>query len=266
MKEVYDRNIMRDHVDGPGCGTFASLGFFTFLLFLYVWISRDFSLKTSFWIATASFVVIAVGVVVFFDMRKEDILKSRKEFEEKALNIISGIFEKDLPTNNTWHITGHFDFIGFNESENLIVLGKVTEPNLSVIHKIITPDKILNTEIRENGKDLHVSAASTQSVDTQGASTGALIGALAGTTFMKEDVGILTALGAISGARTEQKVHSLSLILTVDDLNAPSFELNFVNFTAERDSEEYNKAVQFADNWLRILSILKSRTGTTNQK
>ena len=264
MKEVYDRNIMRDHVDEPGCITFTFLSFFPFLLFLYVWLSRGFSLKTSFWTATASFVVASGVVFFFFEMKKEDILKSRKKFEEKALNIITGIFKKNLPANDTWHITGHFDFIGFSESEKQIVLGKVSEPDLSVTHKVITPDKILNIEIRENGKDLHVSAASTQSIDTQGASTGALIGALAGATFMKEDAGILTALGAISGARTEQEVQSLSLVLTVDDLAAPAFEINFVNFTSERDSEEYKKAAAFADNWLKILSILKSRTKTTN--
>lgn len=95
------------------------------------------------------------------------------------------------------------------------------------------------------------------SVTSRGSQLGGAIvgGALAG--------GVGAVIGGLSGKQTQKRtVKSIKLVITLDDLDNPFFNIEFARFPkpVETSNREYIVAHQDAFTWFKLMEVIIKRT------
>ncbi|MED4908867.1 SHOCT domain-containing protein [Brevibacillus centrosporus] len=197
------------------------------------------------------FIVLFVGLAY-----KEAVREQRKKKDE----IVSNTYKiretrQEIIKNNT-AITSE---ISGNDGKSSVVL----DENSNVIYLIegyqkrkISYKDLLQSEIIEDG----VQVTSTSRASQIG---GALIGAVVAG-------GIGAIIGGLSGKQeTTKKVKKIDLKLTINDTKNPIFTINFFDIgdvTVTKDNPNYREAIEKANHWHNLMSVLIRRADEEERK
>lgn len=202
------------------------------------------------------YLILFIVAVYFFSKAYKNAEKKQKYKEDRKRNQIKQD-QHDSAINKIKGMLGHIDQkhlllsvdyksgLYFDESTNKINLfdfGKRSE-----ILKYNVSD-IIKIEVKENENTV---------IDSSSAGAAALVGSLvAGTT------GAVVG-GLAGGARHQQYIKNLSLNFIVNDIDMPSWNIDFLktsqNENITKDSVEYKKASDKLNHWYGFLTVLMSR-------
>ncbi|MEH7116046.1 hypothetical protein V7128_01305 [Neobacillus vireti] len=138
--------------------------------------------------------------------------------------------------------------IAINEKEQRIALFKRNNINEELSPTLFNFDDILEVGIKED--NIIVTHASKTSAIGNAMAGGVLFG------------GIGAVVGGLSGEKVGYtKVYKVSLLIVVNDLNNPIYEINFLNskILVDRDSEIYKDIYYEMSKWNKRIGVILKR-------
>jgi len=174
------------------------------------------------------FILIGIGGAQQIKEKKNTIETMLSKLDNFTMNQI--ISSQDAKTS-----------IAFDENRKLLCL--IDFSGESMRHKIISAKEIISIEIIENGKTITKTDRGSQI-------GGALVGGLA-------LGGVGAIIGGLSGkTSSETKVNKVALHIIINDVQQPTFDLDFISIEMQKDSYFYKDAIHKAEHWYGLLSVL----------
>jgi hypothetical protein len=173
---------------------------------------------------------------------------SRERKKKAALALLDQI--EGFSPNVTWSSSDGDHVIAIDDSARAICLIQRRDSELS--SEVISYSRIASSEIREDGETTTKANRGSQAV-------GVAVGALA-------LGGLGAVIGGLSGSkRSESKVKTIELVITVDDVGSPFRKVPFLNAAGapvKSTSLEYKTAHETAREWqARLALAIKAQLG-----
>lgn len=139
--------------------------------------------------------------------------------------------------------------IAFDDARGAICL--VLHEGALVTRRVLPASEILSVELFEDGNSVTKTARGSQL-------GGAIIGGIA-------LGGVGAIIGGLSGkTKTSNKITSVTLRITVNDVSKPLHDVAFLNFEVEKTNILYKQAIEKARHWHGVLDVLIKRADANN--
>lgn len=191
-----------------------------------------------------------VSFIIFIPTKLKAIKKIKEELIEESKENFENL---GFDTNEFTFSTSTNDALKLDE-DNSRMIYVYRENNISdYAYRYIPFDKILDVSINSNGTSLISTSKS-----------GAIGGALAGG-LIAGGVGSIVGSSVANKTSTE-KVHSMSMLITIDDLNTPVINFEMLNLPngMDKNSEEYKRFIKRADELFGKFTVILKRNEKLN--
>lgn len=141
--------------------------------------------------------------------------------------------------------------MAIDEQRNKICLIDHRQRNIS--SRVITHKDLVSSEIFEDGSTITKTIRSSQL-------GGALVGGLA-------LGGVGAIIGGLSGkSKTTEKVMRIDLRITVNDIQTPLHDINFLTIETKQDGIIYQNAMKTARHWHGLVDVLIKRANMEDRE
>lgn len=184
-----------------------------------------------------SFVIVAVVV----EKDEENAYDSTQKLKDKIKrHICSG----DFISRHHYISQSGALFVAVDEKRSIVRFGGLEGGFIKSLD--IKTSDVLDVAVLENGGNIG-GKTDLGSIAGLAAAGGLLFG------------GAGAVVGAIAG-QNSKVVNSVSLVISVDDLESPFVSFNFLESEVARGSNEHRAAVERANRWLGVFKVLMHRT------